>query len=55
MLAHFATARARREELAKRPSDVEDVLRDGAKRVREQVGPLVDQVRSVCGVGPISR
>jgi len=47
---HFAEARARRKELAQRPDYVRDVLRHGAKRAREQVAPIMEQVRSLAGL-----
>jgi len=51
VIAHFADARRVREEWARRPSDVEDVLADGARRVREDSAPLLDALRHACGVG----
>jgi len=52
MLDYFAPMRARREELAKRPRDVEDMLRDGAARARALAAPVVDAVRAAAGIGP---
>jgi tryptophanyl-tRNA synthetase len=51
LLAYFAPLRARREELAKRPDDVEDVLASGAGRAREVALPIYDAARQAAGVG----
>jgi len=51
LLEHFAPARARREELAKRPGDVEDVLADGARRARELGAPVLAAAREAAGLG----
>jgi tryptophanyl-tRNA synthetase len=51
LLDAFGPARARREELARDPAYVEDVLRDGAQRARERAEPLMEAVRDACGVG----
>jgi tryptophanyl-tRNA synthetase len=51
ILSYFADARRAREDWAKRPSDVEDVLASGARRVREDSAPLLEAVRQACGVG----
>jgi tryptophanyl-tRNA synthetase len=48
---HFAEARERRAALAARPDDVEDVLRDGARRARDKVAPLLAAVREASGLG----
>ncbi len=47
--AHFAPARARFEELKANPSDVEDVLQDGARRAREVSRGVIDRARAACG------
>lgn len=47
---YFADARARRKELEQRPDYVRDVLRDGAKRARERVEPIMERVRSLTGL-----
>ena len=52
VLTHFADARARREALAARPDEVEDILRDGARRAREATAPLLAAVREASGLGP---
>ena len=52
LLAHFEPMRERREELAKRPDYVEDVLADGAKRARELGAPVVAAAREAAGLGP---
>lgn len=46
----FAEARARRKELEKRPDYVRDVLRNGAKRARTRVEPIMERVRSLTGL-----
>ena len=51
MLTFFAPMRERREDWAKRPGDVEDVLAAGAARAREIGGPLLEEVRQACGLG----
>ena len=48
----FGPARARREELARDPDAVEDVLRDGLRRARETAVPLMDEVRRATGIAP---
>ena len=54
VLDYFSDARSRRIELAAHSDTVEDVLRDGVARAREDVLPLMDQVRTACGLGPPS-
>jgi tryptophanyl-tRNA synthetase len=50
MWEHFAPMRARREELLARPGDVDDVLRDGARRAREVGGETMARVRKAVGL-----
>ncbi len=45
----FDPFRARREELAKDPATLEDILQDGARRARAAAAPVMDKVR--CAVG----
>jgi tryptophanyl-tRNA synthetase len=52
LLDHFAAQRERREELAKRPDDVEEVLAQGAKRARALGAPVVAAAREAAGLGP---
>ncbi|MFP4229079.1 MAG: tryptophan--tRNA ligase [Salinivenus sp.] len=47
---HFAEARQRRKKLEQRPDYVRDVLREGARRAREKVQPIMEQVRSLTGL-----
>ena len=47
----FAEAREKREELASRPDDVEDVLAAGAGRAREQMRSVLDAARAASGLG----
>ena len=51
VLGFFAPMRARREELARRPDEVEDVLRAGARRARELAAPVWAAAREAAGVG----
>lgn len=46
----FAPARARRTELAARPDEVEDVLREGARRARAVAREVTDRARKLCGL-----
>lgn len=52
LLAYFAPMRERREALAMRPGEVEDVLADGAKRARALAAPVVAAAREASGLGP---
>jgi len=51
VLEHFEPLRARREDWASRPDDVEDVLAAGVSRAREVGGPLLEQARQAAGLG----
>ena len=51
LLAFFGPMRERREELAKRPDDVEDVLQRGVARARERVAPILAAARDAAGLG----
>jgi len=51
LLATFEPARAKREELAKRAAEVEDVLADGARRAREIATPVLEAAREAAGLG----
>ncbi|MAE96262.1 MAG: tryptophan--tRNA ligase [Deltaproteobacteria bacterium] len=53
VLSYFGPYRERRSELAKRPDDVEDILRAGAGRARELAMPVFEAARSAAGVGPL--
>ncbi len=52
VLAYFGDIRARYAELTARPDDVEDVLREGARRARELAEPVFAAAREAAGVGP---
>jgi tryptophanyl-tRNA synthetase len=52
VLTYFGPARERREELARDPATVEDILRDGVRRARETAAPLVEEARQASGLGP---
>ena len=49
-LDYFGPMRRRREELLKRPDEVEEVFREGAHRARETTLPLVAQARDAVGI-----
>ena len=51
LLRFFEPMRARREELARRPDQVEDVLCDGARRARELSMETWDAARDAAGLG----
>ena len=51
VLEHFAPLRERRAEWEKRAGDVEDVLRDGARRARELGAPILAAARDAAGLG----
>ncbi len=51
LLAHFAAMRERREALAMRPGDVEDVLASGAVRARALAAPVLAAAREAAGLG----
>ncbi|MBI4699761.1 MAG: tryptophan--tRNA ligase [Deltaproteobacteria bacterium] len=48
--AHFAAARARREELVANPQQVEDVLTRSAARARAVARDTLDRCRQACGL-----
>ena len=50
MNALLQEPRARYEDLKKRPDDVQDVLREGAKRAQEVASQTLARVRSNCGL-----
>ena len=47
----FAPARERREALAARPDEVEDVLQTAGRRARAVAMEVMDDVRAACGLG----
>lgn len=47
---YFAEARARREELAARPDEVCEILRDGAARARKKAREVLRRAQDACGV-----
>ena len=49
-LATFGDARARYDELMADPAEVERILAAGAKKARETVAPLMDNVRKAVGI-----
>jgi tryptophanyl-tRNA synthetase len=51
LLEHFGPMRERREQLAKRPDDVEDILAAGARRARELGAPVLAAAREAAGLG----
>jgi tryptophanyl-tRNA synthetase len=50
LLEYFADARIRRAKLEANPQEVEEILRDGARRVRPVIDETMDAVRSAVGV-----
>lgn len=46
----FAEARERRRELARRPDDVRDVLREGGRAARERASVIMEAVREATGL-----
>ncbi len=50
IVERFAGARERRRDLARRPDDVMDILREGGRAGRERAGVLMDAVRSATGL-----
>ncbi len=51
LLEYFGPMREKREDLARRPDDVEDILADGARRARELGAPVVAAAREAAGLG----
>ncbi len=54
LMEHFTPIRERREELAKRPDQVRDVLVAGAKRARELSAPILEAAREAAGLGTVA-
>ena len=46
----FAGARGRYADLAKRPDDVRDMLREGGRKAREAAEATMQRVRAACGI-----
>jgi len=51
--AYFAPARERRADLAARPADVREILKQGAARARAKVQDVLARAQEACGVGVI--
>jgi tryptophanyl-tRNA synthetase len=49
-MEYFGEARDKREALEKDPDTLEDILRAGANHAREVARPVLDRVRSACGL-----
>jgi tryptophanyl-tRNA synthetase len=49
---YFAPARERRKQLAQRPDEVEDVLREGARKARAEAQQTMALVREAVGMAP---
>jgi tryptophanyl-tRNA synthetase len=47
---YFQPAFDRRAELEKRPDEVEDILRQGARKASEKAGEVLDRARAACGL-----
>ena len=54
LLAYFEPMRERREALAKRPDEVEEILAAGVRRARELAAPVLEGARAAAGLGPPS-
>ena len=52
LLDYFAPMRERREDYAKRPDEVEEILRAGATRALALAEPVMEAVRKAAGLGP---
>jgi len=52
LLEHFGPMRERRAEYEARPGDIEDILRDGARRARAVAEPVLAECREAAGLGP---
>jgi len=48
---HFTDAREKRRALLARPDEIEDVLRQGAKRARAEAASVLDAARTAAGLG----
>ena len=46
----FDPFRAKREELAKDPDTLEDILRAGGEKARAAAAPILEKVRSAVGI-----
>ena len=51
LMDHFGPMRERRDALAQRPGDLEDLLADGARRARDLASPVFEAARAAAGVG----
>jgi tryptophanyl-tRNA synthetase len=51
ILDHFGEMREKREALAQRPDEVEDILASGARRARELGAPVLAAARDAAGLG----
>jgi tryptophanyl-tRNA synthetase len=51
LLEYFGPMREKREDLARRPDDVEDILAAGARRARQLGAPVVAAARDAVGLG----
>lgn len=50
ILAHFGSARTKREELTKKPDLIEEILKNGAKKARTQAQTMMTNVRKKVGL-----
>ena len=46
----FGSRREARADWASRPDDVEDILRDSARRARAVAGEVMEAARAACGI-----
>ncbi|MCH7708779.1 MAG: tryptophan--tRNA ligase [Myxococcales bacterium] len=51
LLDHFGEMRDKREALAQRPDEIEDILASGARRARELGAPVMAAARNAAGLG----
>jgi tryptophanyl-tRNA synthetase len=52
VVAYLAPVRARYDEIAKDPAEVERILRSGAEKAQAMAAPVLADVREAMGVGP---
>jgi tryptophanyl-tRNA synthetase len=52
VMEYFEPMRTRRDELASRPDEVDDILADGVARARAIGAPVLAACREAAGLGP---
>ena len=48
---YFEPMRARRDQFAEKPAEVEEILRDGVERARALAMPILERCREAAGLG----